>query len=136
MNRTWLGGVCLVVILGCQAPPEKVPVKPLPEDGPTLPYADLVARARLQATSATEAFYINSWAELEESARSLEQTARHLVKANDVPARNKNRIEALKTELVKEAATLREAAKAKDDQKTNATLQRINLAVRELRSED
>lgn len=137
MHRTLLGGLCLltITVVGCQLPPEKLPVKPLPEDGQPLPYADLVSRARLQATSATEAFYVDGWAELEEAARVLEQTARLLARATDVPARNKERLEARTADLVKDAARLREAARAKDDKQTNEALQRLHLTVRELRLE-
>jgi hypothetical protein len=44
-------------------------------------------------------------------------------------------LEARSQELAKAAMALREAAKAKDEKKTNETMQKINLLVRELRPE-
>jgi hypothetical protein len=108
----------------------------LPEDGPPLPYADLLTRARWQATAATDAFYINRWSDLEEAARGLEQTGRYLAKATDVPPRHKDVLRVMAGDLEKEAVSLREASKTKEVQKVNESLKRINLKVRELRLEN
>jgi hypothetical protein len=126
----------LAVVTGCQLPAEPLPLKPLPEEGQALPYADLATRARLQTTAAHEAFYINNWSDLEEAARALEQTCRFLPKAAEVPARLKDDLETRAADLGKEAAALREAAKAKDATRANEILQRMNLHVRELRAEN
>jgi hypothetical protein len=136
MSRHVVTGLFLLVAAGCQLPPERLPLKPLPEDGPALPYADMVSRARAQATAANEAFYVNQWAELEDAARGLEQTARFLTKATDVPVKHKDTLAIEAGDLGKDAARLREAAKGNDVKQTNELLQRINLKVRELRPEN
>ena len=136
MRRAFVPALFLLTFLGCALPPEQVPIKPLPEDGPPLPYADLVTRARAQATSANEAFYVNNWTDLEEAARGLEQTARFLGKATDVPARHKDTLPVEAGDLGKEAGKLRTAAKGQEVKPANDALQRINLKVRELRPEE
>ena len=136
MTRALLGlGILFGVAAGCQLPPERLPIKPLPEDSVPLPYADVVARARVQASAAVEAFYLDKWDELEDAARALEQSARFLAKAIEVPAKRKEELAAQSAELAKHAASLREAAKKKEVKQTNESLQRINLKVRELLAE-
>jgi hypothetical protein len=129
-------GLFLVTVAGCQLPPEQVSIKPLPENGLPEHYADLIGRARLQATAANEAFYVNRWGDLEDAAKGLEQTASFLSKATDVPARHKDTLAAEAGDLGKGAIKLREAAKVQDVKLTTVELQRINLKVRELRPED
>ena len=144
MSRAVVPGLLLLLtpaflflaLLGCALPPEQVPIKPLPEDGPPLAYADLVTRARAQATSANEAFYVNNWTDLEEAARGLEQTARFLGKATEVPARHKDLLPVEAGDLGKEAASLRAAAKGQEVKAANEALQRLNLKVRELHAEE
>jgi hypothetical protein len=136
MNRARITALFLTALVGCQLPPERVPLKPLPEDGPPQAYTDLVGRARTQATAANEAFYINNWPDLEDAAKGLELTARVLSKAADIPAKHKDTLPTGAGDLGKEAVKLREAAKARDVRQTTETLQRINLQVRELRPED
>jgi len=132
MTRALVAG-CLFLSVGCMIPPERQPLKPLPDDGVVLTYADAVARARLQATAAVEAFYVNRWEDLEDSAKGIEQTARFLGKATDVPVKFKDILPVESGDLGKAATQLREAAKAKDVQLTSEILQKINLKVRELR---
>jgi hypothetical protein len=136
MNRARITALFFFTLVGCQLPPERVPLKPLPEDGPPQAYADMVGRARAQATAANEAFYINNWPDLEDAAKGLELTARVLGKAADMPAKHKETLPTEAGDLGKEAVKLREAAKAQDVRQATETLQRINLKVRELRSED
>lgn len=135
MTRTLLLGLLLLLAVGCRLPPEPVPVRPLPEDAPPLPYSDLLSRARSQASLATEAFYIDSWPDVEYAARGLEQTARFLKKANDIPPAQKERLEGETGVLAKEAGQLREAALAKDVRLANTSLQKILLSIRTLRPE-
>jgi Skp family chaperone for outer membrane proteins len=90
----------------------------------------------VQATAATEAFYVNGWTDLEEFARGLEQTGRHIAKATDVPKRHVEKLKDEAAALETDARRLQEAAKARDAKKTNETMQRINLLVRELRAEE
>ena len=136
MMRALCLGLSLVLAAGCAATGERMPLRPLPEDGPPLPYAELLTRARLQATAATDAFYVDRWTDLEDAARGLEQTAKFLAKATDVPAKQKDTLPVMAGDLGKEAVNLREAAKVKEAKKANEALQRIHLKVRELRLED
>ena len=135
MTRALAVSFLLLGLVGCQLPPERAALRPLPEDGPPqpLPYAELLTRARFQATAATEAFYVNRWADLEDTARGLQQTARYLVKAEDVPPTLKGKLADLAADLGKEAQQLRTAAKNKDVDETNKVLQRLHRKVRELR---
>lgn len=135
MCRFPVVGIFALVLVGCQLPPERLPVKPLPEDGPPLPYAELVVRARVQASAANEAFYIDNWSDLEDAARALEQSARFLGKATEVPARQKDKFMVDAGDLGKSAEELRAAAKVRDVNQANQILQRINLKVRQLRPE-
>jgi len=133
----WTGsGVLLLALAACQTPPERASLTPLPEDTPPLPYAELLTRARYQATLATEAFYVDKWAEVEDAARGLQQTARFLPKAEDVPARQKDSLPVVSGDLSKEAGKLLEAARAKDVKEANDSLQRVTLVVHELRLGD
>ena len=67
MKRALLVGSVVFLVIGCQLPEERAPVKPLPEDIKDVPaFAELLTRARRQATAATESFYVNKWTELED----------------------------------------------------------------------
>jgi hypothetical protein len=133
MNRAYFASWLLLAVAGCQLPPERAAPPPLPENAPPQAYADLVSRARSQASAANEAFYVNKWPELEEAAKGLEQTARFLSQATDVPAKHKDSLTVEAGDLGKDAVKLREAAKAQQDKPCNEILQRINLKVRDLR---
>lgn len=135
MSRATFLGLSFLFLAGCQTGPDRLPVKHLPEDSPPLPYAELLTRSRLLASTATEAFYVDRWDDLEEAARGLDQTARFFNKAIEVPVKHKTSLPAESASLAKEAGKLLEAAKTKNDKQTNETLQRINLMVRELRLE-
>jgi hypothetical protein len=128
-----VGSVLVISLSACQLPPEREPLRLLPEDRPPLPYAELLTRARVQAMVATEAFYVDKWADVDDAAQGLAQTARFLAKAQDVPPKQKEALPKVSEELGKEATQLSEAAKAKDAKKVNETLTRIQLTVRELR---
>jgi hypothetical protein len=133
MNRAMILGAVIVFVSGCQLSRERLPLKPLPEDSPPLPFAELLTRARMEATAANEAFYVNRWGDLEDAAAALEQTARFLPKATEIPAKHKDNLATQAGELGKEAKSLREAAKAQAAKQANGAIQRINLQVRELR---
>lgn len=126
---------CCILSAGCALPPERPQLRPLPEDSPPQSYSELLTRARGQASVANEAFYVNKWSDLEDAAKGLEQTARFLPKAIEIPAKRKDTIPIEAGDLGKDAVKLREAAKEQDVKLTNETLQRINLRVRELRPE-
>jgi hypothetical protein len=133
MNRARGIGVFVLAVAGCVTPAERVPLKPLGADAPPQPYLDLVNRARVQATAANEAFFVDSWRDLEEFAKGLEQTARFLPRGLEIPANHKDRIAAEAGSLEKEARQLQEAARAQNVKQTNEIMQRINLMVRQLR---
>jgi hypothetical protein len=136
MKRTVVCFTLLIALNSCQLPAERMPIRQLPEDSPPLPYAELLTRARLQSSAATEAFYVNQWADLEEHARGLSQTARFMHKAMEVPEARKKTLVKDGDDLAKAATKLTAAAKAKDEKQTTETLQQINLLVRKLRPED
>lgn len=133
MTRIAAASLALAAVLGCQLPAERTPLRPLPEDSPPLPYSELLTRARAQASAATEAFYVNRWGDVEDAARGLDQTARFLKKASDVPAAHRDRLAAEADALATEAQKLIAAARAQDAQGVNDVMQRLNLKVRELR---
>lgn len=133
MSRIFSLGLLLLVVAGCRLPSERLPVVGLPEDSPPLPYPELLTRARLIASAANESFFVDRWLELEENAKTLEQTARFLARATEVPSKFKDTLVAQADDLAKECIKLREVAKAKDVKQANEVLQRINLKIRELR---
>lgn len=133
MHRTLLVGVLALILLGCQTPAERIPLRPLPEESGPIPYAELLTRARLQAMNAQEMYYLDKWGDLEEAAKGLEQTAKFLPKASDIPLNQKDSLPVTAGDLGKEAGNLREAAKAKDKKKIEETMDVIHKKVRELR---
>ncbi len=124
-----------LALVGCATTGERVALRPLPEDAGPLPYAELLTRARAQAGAANEAFYVDRWDDLQDAARGLEQTARFLPKAIEVPANQKEKLSGVAGDLAKEATVLREAAKVKDVKKATDSLQRVHFAVRSLKPE-
>ena len=135
MKRVLLPGMALL-LAGCVAPAERVPLQPLPENGQVLPYPELLTRARAQASAANEAFYVNRWTDLEDLAKGLDQTARFLSKAQEVPAKNKDTLKEVTSDMAQNARKLKAAASAQNVKDANDALQRINLKVRELRLTD
>ncbi len=125
--------LCLLVT-GCQSVSEKAAsIQPLADNAPVPPYQDLLTRARNQSSFATESFFINNWAELEDAAKSLEQTSRMMPKAVDIPEAKKESVLATSSELNREAIKLKEACRTKNEVDVNSLLQKITLKVRELR---
>jgi hypothetical protein len=132
VRRSLILGLALALV-GCRAAAERVALQPLPEDAAPLPFADLVSRARLQAMTANEAFYVDHWADLENAARGIEQSARFVKRATAVPADKQGELSLRADRLAREAVQLREAAVAHDADRVNSILQRIHSQVRELR---
>jgi hypothetical protein len=122
-----------LVLAGCKAV-ERASVAPLPDDAAPMPFGELVARARMQATAANEAFYVDNWPALEDAARGIAQTARFLKRSQNVPAARLADLDSRSDTLVREAGELRLSAQKQDVQQINAILQRIHYQVRELRS--
>src|SRR5262245_23007037 len=122
MRCTLFSGLFLIALTSCQLPAERVPLRPLPEDAPPMPYAELLTRARLQAMNAQELYYLDRWQDLEEAARGLEQTAKHLPKDSEIPANQKDTLPITAGDLGKESIKLREAAHAKDKKKIEESM--------------
>jgi hypothetical protein len=134
MNRAFFASWLLLAVAGCQLPPERAAPPLLPENAPPQTYTDLIRRARRQADAADEVFFMNKWSELEEAAKGLEQTARFLNEATDVPAKHKDTLKVEAEDLGKDAVKLREAAKAQQVEEAKETLRRIILKVRDWQS--
>jgi predicted nucleic acid-binding Zn-ribbon protein len=135
MIRLLLCGT-LLLAFGCAIPAERVPLRPLPENGQVLPYAELLTRIRAQASAANEAFYLDHWNDLEDMAKGIEQTSRFLSKAEEVPEKNRKLLKEVTTDLGKSAHKLRDAAAAHNVKDTTDALQQINAKVRDLRLTD
>jgi hypothetical protein len=135
MPRTSLLLLAPLLFAGCYLPDREASLRPLPE-GQSFTYQELLTRARNQATAALEAFYIDHWADLEEAASALEQTARFLPKTTAIPAGIKDKLGGETDELRKDAVKLGDSARARDPRATNDSLQRINLRIRELRVDE
>jgi hypothetical protein len=133
MRAVFLLSCSLLTLTACVAPSERTTLQPLPDKVTALPYAELLTRARTQAKLANEAFYVDRWEDLEDAAKGLEQTARYLARADDVPVKHKDTLALAAGDLGKQAIRLREAAGARDVKASTKALQRINLQVRELR---
>ena len=123
-----------LLALGCQSVSEKAAsIQLLAENTRVPPYQDLLSRARNQSSVATESFFINNWAELEDAAKGLEQTSRLMSKSADMPEDKKESILAVSSDLNREAAKLKEACRTKNEAEVNTQLQKITLKIRELR---
>jgi hypothetical protein len=131
MRRFWLLALFLP-LAGCTLPAERVPLQPLPENGQALPYPDLLTRIRAQARASNDAYYLDHWNDLEDLAKGIEQTARFLSKAQEVPAKNRDTLNEVTRDLGKSAVKLREAAAAKDVDKALKAMTEINSKVRQL----
>ena len=109
---------------------EREAITLLPE-GVVVSYPELLERAKLQVSVATESFYTDDWPALKKVALALGQTARFFPKAPDVPAAFKKDLPTKAEELEKAALQLAKDAQAKDVNGANARLQTINLKIRE-----
>jgi hypothetical protein len=123
----------LLLLAGCAAPAERMPLQPLPENGQVLPYADLLTRARRQTNAALDAYYLDHWSEVEDLAKGIEQTARFLAKAEDMPKTKKDIFTEATGDMAKNAKKLKTAAAAKNVKDTSAAIQQIFDKIRELR---
>ena len=135
MKRTTAMMLCVLAV-GCRLPEEREGLRPLPEKGAALSYLDMHNRAKVQAGAALEAFYTDNWLEIEQMAQVLQQTARHLPNTTDQPAKVKKVLAEEAASLGKQAVRLGDAAKSKNVQATNETLQQIHLTIRGLRPTD
>jgi hypothetical protein len=122
--------------LSCCLPSEKEALKPLAPEGRLFTYREIIGRARIQASSATEAFYTDAWPEIEQAAGVLEETARFLPRTTDQPEHLKKELSTKSTSLREEALRLSEAARNKNVQAVTNALQQIHITVRSLRPVD
>lgn len=137
MRRVVCAGLgALAVVVACRLPPDRQVMQPLPENGQEFAYSEILSRARAQATTALEAFYVDNWTDLETVASSLEQSARFLPRATQPPAAFKDKIGLEADILKREAERLRAAAKARDVAGTAEALQRIHFKIRALKPPD
>lgn len=123
----------VLLIAGCRSI-EREGANPLPENAPPLSYHDMLNRARGQAGSALDAFYLDAWLELEQAAQRLEQSARLLPKATNIPEGIKDKVGPESDQLRADATKLVEAARAKNATQANEAMQRINQRIRQLRA--
>jgi hypothetical protein len=135
VSRTSLFLGAALLFAGCRLPDRELTLRPLPEGQP-FTYLELMSRARNQATTALEAFYVDGWTDVSDAAAALEQTARLLPRSMEVPATVKDRLPTDAEQLRQEAVKLGEAARAKNVKTVNEALQRVNLRIRELRADD
>jgi hypothetical protein len=135
MRKLWMLGSLLLALAACQVAPEKS-LSPLPEKVTGMPYGRLLERARVQATQASEAYFVDNWTGLVEAANGLEQTAQFLAKADDVPVKHRDTLATASNDLGRLAASLKVAAEAKDVKKTNTIMTSIQAKVREMRLGD
>jgi hypothetical protein len=131
-----LFGTTLLLALGCAMPADQVQLRPLPENGQVLPYAQLLTRIRAQASKANEAFYLDRWDDLQDTAKGIEQTSRFLSKAEEVPEKNRKVLKDVTTDLSKSAQRLQEAAATHNVKDSTEALQQIIAKVRDLRLTD
>lgn len=129
MKRILLPVVFALLLPGCCVREQKA-LNLLPEGLP-VPYAELLDRAKLQVSLATEAFYVDDWPELKKAALALEQTARFFPKSPDIPKAATKDLTDRAEALSREALELAKDAQAKDIKGANTRLQAINLKIRE-----
>src|SRR3712207_2299589 len=129
MPRILCASLLLLALLplACRLPPDREPLRTLPEDGLGVTYGELMGRARAQLNLALDAFYIDNWKELEDVAKGLEQTARFLPKAGDPPVSMKDDVLTRSKSLRNGAIRLGEAARTKNVNECSETLTNMNL---------
>src|ERR1700733_863289 len=122
----------LVALIGCRLA-EREGMNPLPDNAPPLSYDEMVTRARGQAASAIDAYYIDAWMDLEQAAQRLEQSARLLPKSTHIPDAFKTKVEPEADLLRQDAVKLLDAARARNAKDANDAMQRITQRIRQLR---
>lgn len=120
----------ILTISSCRTPPEKEILEPVPTG--SLGFSEILVRARGQAHQALEAFYVDGWAKMEESAVGLEETMRYLPRSQNIPAVVQETVNADAEAIGKEATRLVSAARAKDIPTATQALQKIHYKIRSL----
>src|SRR5262245_39656550 len=101
----------LAAVIGCQSTLDQEAIRPLRDNGPKMSYDQRTARARKQAEVAREAFYADNFADLQDVAKALEQTADLLKDSTDIPADRKDEVKKISGTLVSEARKVNSAAR-------------------------
>jgi hypothetical protein len=125
----------VLTLAGCRIS-EREGQNPLPENAAPISYSEMMTRARGQAGTALDAFYLDAWIDLEQSAQRLEQTARLLPKTTHIPEAFKTKVEPEAELLREDASKLVMAARDRNAKQANEIMQRINQRIRELRPVD
>jgi hypothetical protein len=129
-------GITISGTLSCQSA-ETVTVTPRPPDAPPLTFPELVTLSKNQVAAAHEFFYQDKWDQVKQAANALRDTANHLaaVKPEAIPQAQRGKLPELTKELSAAAASLHEAAEAKDVDRTSEAFRRLHLVVRQLRAD-
>jgi len=133
MIRPAFAMLLIPFLAGCVAGPDPVTVAPSPPLGPLNSVRDLIARARVQATSATEAYYLDEWDRLDGIGQSLQDTSRQLRAVPVVKDREAD-LHAASVRLETIAQSLRQAAVARHVNDMNAVLSKLGLEVRNMQA--
>src|ERR1700731_2372730 len=136
MRKLLLCCVACVGLVGCRLPPDREPFQPLPENGASFSYGELLSRLHSQANAAMDAFFVDAWVELDEAATGIDQTARFLAKADAPPEHLMANLLQNCTNLQKDATRLGDAARKKNPDMATETLQRITLQIRQLKAKE
>src|SRR5947209_3187630 len=108
----------ILFLAGCRLA-DREALQPIPENAPPLKFEEMLSRARVQASTALDAFYVDAWPDLEQAAQRLEQTALLLPKTTQIPDPLKTKIAAEADLMHRDAAALTEAARAKNATQAN-----------------
>lgn len=122
--------------LGCVAPAERRDVPPAPAAAELLTFQQVLTRARLQATGATDAFYLDDWGTLQQAAQSLEQTAELMPRSEGIEEARRQELEPEAGKLASLARELSEAARNRNVADCTDRLQKIGLQIRQLQSKE
>jgi len=133
MRKALAFGSLLLALSACATTTERTLPPPLPDKVTAMPYTQLLERARSQAARATEVSYDDNWSALAEAARGLEQTAKFMQKATDLPQANRDTFVLAAGDLGKLARDLSTTAAAQEREKSNELLTKINRKVREMK---
>jgi hypothetical protein len=126
--------VCLLS-LSCTSEAEKVPIPPLPVDGSSLSYNDVLARLAAQTNTARDEHFLNQWDKLADTARALEVSASYLPKSTNIPPRRQPTIAQDTAALMQNIRLLPSTAKIHDQAQALEAIRRIHNQIRELGTE-
>ncbi|MCE9529896.1 MAG: hypothetical protein K8T89_01950 [Planctomycetes bacterium] len=132
MRRSLWILLCATLSLSCSSDAEKLTVAPLPQEGGTLPFRQVLTRLAAQTDTAKEEHFLNQWDELVNASVSLEQSTKFLLRSPDLPVSHKPQIEKASTTLNTQILKLREAARRKDQTESLESIRLIHNQIRDL----